>query len=105
MTTLLPPATVKAKLEQFGNDWTLDQQRQQIEKTFHFNDYFQVMAFANAVAWIAHQQDHHPQMLIRYNSCHVSYTTHDVKGLTERDFNCALAIEKLLKTNTWPDAN
>jgi 4a-hydroxytetrahydrobiopterin dehydratase len=105
MSALLPPDTIKARLEQLGNDWSVDQQRQQIEKTFHFNDYYQAMAFANTVAWVAHQQDHHPEMLIRYNSCHVTYTTHDAKGLTERDFNSALTIEKLLKKNLWPNAD
>ena len=47
------------------------------------------MAFVNAVAWISHREDHHPDLLVSYNKCRVEYMTHAVGGLSENDFICA----------------
>ncbi len=66
-----------------------------IEKNFSFTNYFETMAFANAVAFIAHRQDHHPELLLRYASCQVRLNTHDVQGLSLSDFDCAAQIEAL----------
>jgi len=38
-----------------------------ILRTITFKDYYETMAFVNAVAWIAHQHDHHPDMEVHYN--------------------------------------
>ena len=54
------------------------------------------LAFVNAVAWISHQEDHHPDMLVGYNRCHVEYTTHAIGGLSENDFICAAKVDMLL---------
>lgn len=67
-----------------------------IEKAFAFKDYHQTMAFVNAVAFIAHKQDHHPDLSVRYNRCVVRYSTHDAQGITERDFECASLVDALL---------
>lgn len=67
-----------------------------IGKVYRFGDYHQTMAFANAVAWIAHQEDHHPELVIGYRTCEVRYHTHAVNGISENDFICAAKIEKLL---------
>lgn len=67
-----------------------------IEKTFRFDDYHRTMAFVNAVAFIAHRQDHHPDLAVHYNRCVVRYSTHDAKGITERDFECASLVDALL---------
>mgnify|MGYP000060618870 CR=1 FL=1 len=60
-----------------------------ITKTFRFDDYHETMAFVNAVAFIAHTQDHHPDLSVHYDRCEVRYSTHDVGGLSENDFICA----------------
>ena len=67
-----------------------------IEKTYRFRDYYQTLAFVNALALIAHRHDHHPDLLVRYGSCNVRFNTHDVKGLSVTDFDCATAAEALL---------
>jgi 4a-hydroxytetrahydrobiopterin dehydratase len=54
------------------------------------------MAFVNAVAFIAHTQDHHPDLSVHYSRCVVRFSTHDVQGLTETDFECASAVDALL---------
>jgi 4a-hydroxytetrahydrobiopterin dehydratase len=66
-----------------------------IAKTFRFKDYHHTMAFVNAVAWIAHREDHHPDLEVGYNRCRVFYSTHDVGGLSENDFICAAKVESL----------
>ena len=66
-----------------------------IEKTFSFANYFETMAFVNAVAFIAHTQDHHPDLTVHYGSCTVRWNTHDVQGLSVTDFDCATRTEAL----------
>ncbi len=68
-----------------------------IEKTFPFKNFHETMAFVNAVAFIAHREDHHPDLEVGYKACKVKYTTHAIKGLSENDFICAAKIEKLLE--------
>jgi 4a-hydroxytetrahydrobiopterin dehydratase len=65
-------------------------------KTFPFADYHQTMAFVNALAWIAHREDHHPDMSVHYNRAVVRFSTHDAGGLTLNDFICAAKTEALL---------
>ena len=67
-----------------------------IEKTFAFGNYDETMAFVNAVAFIARRQDHHPDLSVHYSRCTVRYSTHDVQGLTETDFECASQVDALL---------
>ena len=67
-----------------------------IEKTFRFADYHETLAFVNAVAFIAHTQDHHPELTVGYNRCGVRWNTHDVGGLSETDFACAERVDALL---------
>jgi 4a-hydroxytetrahydrobiopterin dehydratase len=54
------------------------------------------MAFVNALAFISHRENHHPDLLVGYNKCEVRYSTHDVGGLSENDFICAAKVDGLL---------
>ncbi|MFN3401327.1 MAG: 4a-hydroxytetrahydrobiopterin dehydratase [Ferrovibrio sp.] len=69
-----------------------------IVKTYRFADYHETMAFVNALAWIAHRSDHHPDLTIGYDHCRVSFTTHGAGGLTDRDFANAARIDALFFT-------
>jgi len=66
-----------------------------IEKTFNFRNHYETMTFVNAVAWVSHREDHHPEMIVGYNTCAVRYWTHAIKGLSENDFICAAKVDKL----------
>ena len=68
-----------------------------IDKTFRFKNYYQTIAFVNAVAWLSHGEDHHPELTVSYNSCRVEYTTHSVHGLSGNDFICAAKVDALFK--------
>ncbi len=92
-----PLSTIQARdlLNQITG-WSLNENNTEISRTFQFKNYYQTMAFVNALAWIAHQEDHHPDLEVSYNKCGVRYTTHAVKGLTENDFICAAKIDALV---------
>ena len=68
-----------------------------ISKTFDFKNYYETIAFVNAIAWVSHHEDHHPDLSVGYNRCKVTYSTHTVGGLSENDFICAAKVEKLFK--------
>jgi 4a-hydroxytetrahydrobiopterin dehydratase len=66
-----------------------------LSRQFDFKNYYQTMAFVNALAWIAHGEDHHPDLLVSYNKCVVDFSTHSVGGLSENDFICAAKVDTL----------
>ncbi len=67
-----------------------------IEKTFHFPSFHDTMAFVNAVAYIAHRCNHHPQLQVNAHRCSVHWNTHDVQGISMTDFNCAARVDALV---------
>lgn len=68
-----------------------------IEKTFSFENYFETIAFVNALAFIAHAQDHHPDLSVHYDRCVVRFNTHDVGGISDTDLDCAARANALLE--------
>ena len=66
-----------------------------IEKRYDFADYHRTMAFVNALAWVAHVEDHHPDLLVSYNRCTVRFNTHAAGGITINDFICAAKVDAL----------
>lgn len=69
--------------------WQLVDDGTAIARTFGFPDYYRTLAFVNALAFIAHREDHHPDLSVHYDRCVVRYWTHDVGGLSDNDFICA----------------
>jgi 4a-hydroxytetrahydrobiopterin dehydratase len=67
-----------------------------IEKSYKFADYHRTMAFVNAVAWIAHAEDHHPDLAVSYGRCTVRFNTHSVGGISINDFICAAKVDALV---------
>lgn len=76
--------------------WQLTADHIAIERHFEFKGFNKVMGFVNAVAWIANQEGHHPDIKLGFNYCHITYTTHALNGLSENDFICAAKIDQLL---------
>ena len=95
-TAPLSPSRVQALLGELHAGWASDANGMEIRRTFGFGNYYQTMAFVNALAWIAHTEDHHPDIEVGYNRCHVRYSTHTIGGLSENDFICAAKIDALL---------
>ena len=67
-----------------------------IEKTFAFKNFFETMAFVNALAWICNTQDHHPDLAVSYGRCVVRFNTHSVGGISINDFVCAAQVNQLV---------
>jgi len=85
---------VKMLLKQLPG-WKLIDKGEAIEKTYNFKNYYRTLAFVNALAYIAHREDHHPDLGVHYNKTVVRYSTHDVGGLSMNDFICAAKVERL----------
>ncbi|MDQ3617854.1 MAG: 4a-hydroxytetrahydrobiopterin dehydratase [Pseudomonadota bacterium] len=75
--------------------WELTEDSHALTRTFKFDDYHRTMAFVNALAFVAHREDHHPDLGVHYDRCVVRYSTHDVGGLSENDFICAAKADAL----------
>jgi 4a-hydroxytetrahydrobiopterin dehydratase len=86
------PADIEAHLAR-APGWALVEGA--IQKRYDFPDYHRTMAFVNAVAWVAHVEDHHPDLLVSYNRCTVRYNTHSVGGISINDFICAAKLDAL----------
>lgn len=76
--------------------WAPGRALDEISRTFTFRDFHETMSFVNAVAWIANQEGHHPDLTVGYDRCTVRYSTHAIGGLSENDFICAAKINALL---------
>lgn len=79
--------------------WTLQGEgpRLAIVKRYQFANYYQTIAFVNAVAFVAHRSDHHPELEVGFDRCTVRFNTHDVNGISTTDFECASAVDALLQ--------
>jgi len=85
-----------ADLLQQTAGWSLNDAATEISRTFMFKNYYETMAFVNALAWVAHREDHHPDIEVGYKRCHVRFSTHSVNGLSENDFIGASKLNALL---------
>jgi 4a-hydroxytetrahydrobiopterin dehydratase len=58
-------------------------------RAYGFGNYYETLAFVNALAFVVHREDHHPDLVVSYNRCIVRFNTHSVGGISENDFICA----------------
>jgi 4a-hydroxytetrahydrobiopterin dehydratase len=75
--------------------WTLVETRDAIRKTYHFENFNAAFGFMARVALIAERMDHHPEWFNVYNRVEIVLASHDVGGLSERDFKLAHAIDEI----------
>jgi len=73
--------------------WAIEEGR--LVKRYRFRNHYETMAFVNALAWISHREDHHPDLEVGYDRCRVTYVTHAIGGLSENDFICAAKCDAL----------
>lgn len=92
MADLLKPQDIKTWLKKLP-EW--EHEKKHIERTFEFDEFSQAIDFVNSVAEIAEEEEHHPDMDIRYNKVRVELSTHSEGGLTDRDFEVAEKIDNL----------
>jgi 4a-hydroxytetrahydrobiopterin dehydratase len=79
--------------------WALESGK--VVKTFSFKNYYETLAFVNAIAWNIHADDHHPELVVTYNRCIVKFDTHSVNGgkggISENDFIGAAKVDAVYK--------
>ena len=88
----------KQEVDKFLEDipgWQANDMGTEIHRVFEFKGYYKTIAFVNAIAWMANQENHHPDLEVSYNRCVVKYTTHAIHGLSENDFICAAKVSAL----------
>jgi len=98
MKTLLKLYNTKTcalQLKKLHLDWKFNDNG--IEKEFQFLNFVKAFEFMTQVAVVAEEQKHHPEWKNVYNKLQVRLTTHDSGGVTDKDFDLALALEQLLK--------
>ena len=65
-----------------------------LQRTLRFDDFVGAMSFVNRVADLAEEQQHHPDILIRYNKVTLTLSTHDAGGITDKDFALVKATDE-----------
>ena len=78
------------------NGWSLQNDRDAIQKSFRFKNFQEAFAFMTRVALLAEKQDHHPEWFNVYNRVDITLATHDVDGLSERDARLATSIDAIV---------
>lgn len=76
-------------------EWNYLSETQTLSKKIEFKNFFRTMGFVNAVAYIANEENHHPDMHIGYDHCELKLKTHALDGITENDFILASKIDQL----------
>ncbi len=80
-------------LQQLDAGWALNADGH-LEREYRFKNFNAAMALANAVAAIADDEDHHPDLYIAWGKCRVEIWTHKISGLTESDFFFAAKVDR-----------
>ena len=93
MADLIKADEAKMRLKKVP-EWELE--KKHIERTFEFDDFAQAIEFVNGVAEIAEDDEHHPEIDIRYSKVRLRLSTHSEGGLTDLDFELAEKIDTLV---------
>lgn len=87
---------VRDLLAELHSDWYVSDDGKSICREFTFPAYSRSLGFANAVAWVAISEGHHPDLQLSYSKCVVHWTTHAIDGLSDNDFICAAKVDLLI---------
>jgi 4a-hydroxytetrahydrobiopterin dehydratase len=93
-TCALTPEEISGYLKVLPN-WKYD--GNDITRVYSFKNYYDTLAFINAISYLIHKEDHHPIIILTYQHCRIKFITHSVNdgqgGISENDFICAAKIE------------
>src|SRR4030095_6370895 len=92
MADLMKGDQLKTRLKKIP-EWELE--KKHLERTFEFDDFSESIDFVNGVAEVAEEEQHHPDIDIRYNKVRLILSTHSKGGITELDFELAERIDTL----------
>lgn len=98
MTPKLKQNEVDTALKQLNKDseelWRI--QAEKLHRTFKFPNFVAAFAFMTQVAMLAEKANHHPEWCNVYNKVIIDLTTHDAGGISQKDFDLAQKITKLI---------
>ncbi|MBL4667686.1 MAG: 4a-hydroxytetrahydrobiopterin dehydratase [Flavobacteriales bacterium] len=75
--------------------WELDENESRIIKCFEFKNFKEAIATMVKIGEVAEELGHHPDWYNSYNKLNIKLSTHDVGGLTMKDFELAQRIEEI----------
>jgi 4a-hydroxytetrahydrobiopterin dehydratase len=93
------PALAKTEVEQLltkVSGWELSADGKRIARAYEFKNFHETIEFVNALAYVIHKEDHHPDLEVSYKTCKVTFWTHTVGGLSLNDFICAAKLNALV---------
>lgn len=93
-TTPLNAEEIKHFKEKVDDDWKVVDNKK-IQKTYSVNDFSEAISFAQKIADIANEEDHHPDLGVHYGSVEVELSTHNIGGLSPNDFILAAKIDAI----------
>ena len=96
MSTRLDAGDAARRMSPLHADWTIDAEATSIPRRFTFEAFAAAVQLANVAAWLGEKHDHHPDVTFGWGYCTVRYTSHDVGGLSGRDFRSAAALDALV---------
>ena len=76
-------------------DWQLSSDNKMISRRFTFKGFARAVQMANLIAWLGERQGHHPDIAFGWGYCSVSFTTHEIDGLSNNDFVCAAKLDQI----------
>jgi len=95
----LQQLTPEASLEQIQTlpEWRFDATTGSITREFVFRDFVRAFDFMTQIAQLSEQHNHHPHWLNVYQKVTVTWTTHDVMGLSDNDILMARICDEVFK--------
>jgi len=91
----MTPQEAQKMMPELSEDWMLIDDAHLLVKEFRFKDFAGAMAFANKVASIAEEENHHPDLSVAWGRVSIELTTHAIEGLSENDFILAAKIDRI----------
>ena len=88
----------EAEIQEFINafpSWSIKDNK--LHREFVFGNFIQAFGFMTEVALIAESANHHPEWFNVYNKVIVDLTTHEVNGISTRDFELAKNMQVIAK--------
>lgn len=92
----LPPlasAEIEVLKAQLDPRWIIEEDGKSLLRKFTFKGFAKATYTANLAAFISDKEGHHADIGFGWGYCHVTYTSHELGGLSENDFICAAKID------------
>lgn len=83
------------RMDRLHGDWSLNENATTITREFRFKGFAKAVYLGNLAAFIADREGHHPDICFGFGYCRISFTTHEIDGLSENDFISAAKIDRM----------